>query len=276
MTIKERIFLVGCPRSGTTLLQSFIAAHSQITSFPESKFFQRSIYPHTIRSRLGIASARARVNFERFLTDINHEDKKAFLPRNAIFIAQYAKAFVEALDTITVQENKCCWLEKTPAHLQRIKYIEKFVPQSKFIHIIRNGEDVVASLYDVTHKFPKTWNGSWNIDKCIQRWLTDVEISSTHSHKPNHLLVRYDSLVENSQLILEEICDFLQLPFETAMLEDRAKVVKRLIRDNERWKKSVGQIVSNNKSEKFNLLFDELTQQQITNRVKAINVEQLC
>ncbi|MGL4503377.1 MAG: sulfotransferase family protein, partial [Planktothrix sp.] len=38
--IKNRIFLVGCPRSGTTLLQSLLAAHPQIASFPESHFFQ--------------------------------------------------------------------------------------------------------------------------------------------------------------------------------------------------------------------------------------------
>ncbi|MGL6135938.1 MAG: sulfotransferase, partial [Planktothrix sp.] len=35
-----RLFLVGCPRSGTTLLQSLLAAHSQIASFPESQFFR--------------------------------------------------------------------------------------------------------------------------------------------------------------------------------------------------------------------------------------------
>jgi hypothetical protein len=49
--IKGRFFLVGCPRSGTTLLQSLIVAHSQIASFPESKFFQRVVIPNSIYSK---------------------------------------------------------------------------------------------------------------------------------------------------------------------------------------------------------------------------------
>ena len=41
--IKDRIFIVGCPRSGTTLLQSLLAAHPQIHSFPETHFFPNTI-----------------------------------------------------------------------------------------------------------------------------------------------------------------------------------------------------------------------------------------
>ena len=39
--IDRRIFVVGVPRSGTTLVQSLLAAHSQVTSFTESHFFSR-------------------------------------------------------------------------------------------------------------------------------------------------------------------------------------------------------------------------------------------
>ena len=37
--IEKRVFLVGCPRSGTTLLQSMLHAHPSIYSLPETKFF---------------------------------------------------------------------------------------------------------------------------------------------------------------------------------------------------------------------------------------------
>ncbi|NJL67494.1 MAG: sulfotransferase [Microcoleus sp. SM1_3_4] len=40
----KRIFLVGCPRSGTTILQSLLASHPEIISFPESKFFHYLLY----------------------------------------------------------------------------------------------------------------------------------------------------------------------------------------------------------------------------------------
>ena len=39
MKVKERVFIVGVPRSGTTLIQSLLASHPQIETFPESHFF---------------------------------------------------------------------------------------------------------------------------------------------------------------------------------------------------------------------------------------------
>ena len=39
--IEQRIFVVGAPRSGTTLVQGLLAAHSSLTSFTESHFFSR-------------------------------------------------------------------------------------------------------------------------------------------------------------------------------------------------------------------------------------------
>ncbi len=265
--IKQRIFLLGCPRSGTTLLQSFIAGHSQVTSFPESKFFQRLVYPGTWRSRLGIASGRARLNYNQFFQDIGRTDVKRHLPSNAIFIRQYAYAFVASLDALAEEENRSCWLEKTPAHIQRISYIERLVPQSKFIHIIRDGRDVVASLYSVSREYPETWNGSWDIDKCIQRWLSDTHISYLHSNKANHLLVRYESLVDNPNSVLKAICEFLNLSFEDKMIENRSRSAKNIVRDREKWKESVSHSIEKSRNTKFKELFDNQQIEYITNRL---------
>ena len=64
---KQRIFLVGCPRSGTTLLQSLLAAHPDITSFPESHFFRHLIDNRRwLHRTFGIASKRARTRKIKF------------------------------------------------------------------------------------------------------------------------------------------------------------------------------------------------------------------
>ncbi|KST64262.1 sulfotransferase family protein [Mastigocoleus testarum] len=273
--IKERIFLIGCPRSGTTLLQSFLAAHSQVASFPESKFFQRLIYPGSMRTRLGIASKRAKSNLKQFLHDIDREEMQNIFPAYTLFIRQYTRSFVRLLDTLTIQEGKNCWLEKTPAHIQRIEYIEKLVPDSKFIHIIRHGQDVVASLYDVSHKYPEIWHGAWNMDKCVQRWINDLQISSQYSHKRNHLLISYDSLIENPQTILEKICNFIDIPFEESMLENRTAAAKKIIRNSEHWKESVGGVLQKKQSQKFNELFDEQQRKYIINQLKSVEVDKI-
>ena len=72
--VKLRVFLVGCSRSGTTLLQVLIASHPRIHSFPETSFFINGI---GVRCRplawIGL-SPRARYAIENFLRRIQRED----------------------------------------------------------------------------------------------------------------------------------------------------------------------------------------------------------
>ena len=77
--IKERIFLVGCPRSGTTLLQSLLAANSKVLSFPETHFFGHLFYSRKLLSILGIANWRARLRWVQFLKEIGHQESMPFL-----------------------------------------------------------------------------------------------------------------------------------------------------------------------------------------------------
>ncbi len=266
-SIKARIFLVGCPRSGTTLLQSMLAAHPNIISFPESKFFQRVINPDSFRGKFGFVSSKARANFNQFFADIDRQEMQQLLPQKSPLVHQHSQAFIKALDAIALQQNKSQWVEKTPAHLHRINYIEKLVDNAKFIHIIRNGIDVVSSLYQVSCQYPEVWHGSWSIDKCIQRWLNDVHISHLYSGKRNHLIVKYEALVENPQLELEKLCQFIGLPFNPKMIGDRQIVTKYLIRDNEKWKSSVSEKINYNQPSKFYKLFDEVQREHILNAI---------
>lgn len=272
-SVKERIFLVGCPRSGTTLLQSTLAAHSRIYSFPESKFFHYLINPDSQRSKLMLASKKAKSTLFQFLDDINCSKKKQRFSKFAIFLPQYVRYFVEVLDELTIQHGKDCWLEKTPLHIQRINCIERFLPQAKFIHLVRDGTDVVASLYEVTHKYPETWGKPRSIDRCIDRWLNDVRISQHHIHKPNHLLVRYENLVANPHFELQNICRLIHISFEEKMLSDRATTAQNLIRDREKWKSTVSSTIRSKKSQKFYKLFDEKQRQYIRDRLSAINFD---
>ncbi len=204
------------------------------------------------------------------------------LPRNAFFIYKHAQVFAKTLDALAEKEKKSCWLEKTPAHVQRILrkkpvltisvlfgYIEKLVSKNKFIHIIRDGKDVVASLYSVSQKYPETWNGSWDVDKCVQRWLGDTRISYLHACKPNHLIVRYESLVESPESVIRTVCGFLEIPFESTTVENRSTAIKDIVRDREKWKGAVSGSIQRNKSTKFEDIFDDQQIKYITSRLNV-------
>ncbi|NET61775.1 MAG: sulfotransferase [Symploca sp. SIO2E6] len=266
---KQRIFLVGCPRSGTTLLQSLLAAHPLIHSFPESKFFDY-LYPdyEPKRRRFWLASRRARAQFNKFLTEIGREELRDRLPWYAILASQYTRSFLSLLDTLTQEQGKSIWIEKSPPHLRRIEYIQKLVPNAQFIHILRNGIDVVASLYEVTHKYPKSvWGQPWSIDKCINWWMTDIQISLSYQDQPSHILVKYEELVAQPQSVLSSLCQFINVPFEETMLQEYSKVAQQVSLAREPWKASVGNQIQNANSTKFYQLFNEEQRQYILNRI---------
>ena len=276
---KARIFIVGCPRSGTTLLQSLLTAHSQIASFPESHFFKHLVFNqrrwHFTLGALGIAPANAKKRFGEFLDEIDRKKMQYLLPKFPIFAHQYAQAFINLLDLLTIQEGKNIWLEKTPGHLQYIDCIEKFVPEAKFIHFLSNGADVVASMYDVTHKYSHFWGGARNIDQCVNRWIGDANISHSYLHKPNHILIRYEQLVDEPRLILKELCEFIGVEFNEAMLQDYSAAAKQVVLRSETWKTSVQGQITNANSKKFYELFDEKQRSYILNKLMEINTNEL-
>ena len=69
-----RLFVVGCPRSGTTLLQCLLGAHSQIISLPETAYFADLISGQRSRRLLGIASPAQKDRYKKFLSIIEDPD----------------------------------------------------------------------------------------------------------------------------------------------------------------------------------------------------------
>jgi len=232
-TVRRRIFLVGCGRSGTTLLQSLLASHPEITSFPESHFFPHLHPGHKWARRLGLVSPRAPARFDAFVAAVGWPRRvRPRLP----FARGYARAFVRLLDAIALEDGKANWVEKTPHHLRYIEEIESHVPDAVFIHIIRSGADVVASFYAASHDPSfKGFGRPMSLDECIERWTTDVEITRRELAKPNHYLVRYETLVSDPSLTLRRACAFLGLTFDERMLHHQ-EAAQRVILSWEHWK----------------------------------------
>ena len=267
--------MVGCPRSGTTLLQSLLAAHPQIASFPESHFCDAILRERSPRrEKYNLVSEFAHTKLEKFLTEIGQEEMKQHLPKFGLFPSQYAYSFIKILDILTKQQYKSIWLEKTPGHVHYINYLEKLVKDAKFIHIIRNGADVVASLFEVTNQHPDAWSGSWDIDRCIKYWIEDVRLSHSHLSKFNHTLVEYEKLVENPRAILTEVCEFIGVAFAENMLQDYRLVAKQVTLENEPWKASVdGKINSNNSNNKFQKIFNQEQKTYILKRLSEAKLK---
>jgi len=279
-----RLFLVGCPRSGTTLLQSLLAAHSQLLSFPETHFFTKVLSPRPLLRNLGLASPHARTRFYRILEDIGHPHMHTHLPRFTVSRRQYSRAFVALLDAVTQSQNKQGWLEKTPRHLHHVDEIRARVPGAKFIHLIRNGEDVIASLYEVVKAHPERWVSmpAGDLDSCIARWIESIERSQHYLAAPDHAIVRYEQLIEAPRDVLGHLCRFIGVSFEERMLEDARHHAATLVLPHETWKQGVSQAIEPPRQRKFDRIFSEVERQHIMARIAQVNLarfdrpERLC
>lgn len=267
--IKKRVFIVGCPRSGTTLLQNILASHSTIDSFPESHFFSEVIRSK-LKGYIGLGFPNNLNQFYSFLDKINYDFDEKTIEKNYFFLYKYVKLFKNILDEITLNNNKNIWIEKTPAHLHFIKIITKYFSNAKFIHIIRNGKDVVASLYDVTHKYPEEWSGARSIDQCINRWNRDIEITKKYHKKLNHHVLKFDDLLNSPKKEIINLCNFLDVDFENKMINYDGNISNKIINKNEKWKSDVKKGIKKETKNKFDAIFNEQQKKYITSHLNKL------
>lgn len=274
MAIKERVFIVGCPRSGTTLLQSIVAAHPDITSFPESHFFSNLLTKRNRWERwLDLGPKAIHQCIDEFLTKVEHRELKREFPKNYGFAAQHAYGLRRTLDAIADAQHNDIWLEKTPRHLHFISEIEKWIPGAKFIHVVREGQDVVASLHEVTHQHPERWSGARSIDECINRWINDISISRHYIDKPNHLIISYKTIINRYDTVLKSLEFFLGVPFNQETIRDRAALSQNIISKSESWKNRVNQPIEVRKIPKFTQIFSDDEQRMILDKLSSIDID---
>jgi hypothetical protein len=265
-------YVVGCIRSGTTLLHCLLGTHSQIAVLPELDFFSIMYLNQGLRQRLlHMPMPSFPLHYERFLK-ITGAPRPRFRP---IFYCQYANLYLKTLDNIAIAQGKRAWLDKTPRYVLFTNYIERHIPDAKFVHIVRNGPDTIASIYDALLKYPLDPSWDWSLQGAIRFWIQCAKASLACADRPNHYIVGYTDLVEDTERVLRRICDFLDLPFETSMLESYAQTADRIVEPFEQWKASIREPIKNRNGEKFQRLFSPELQQQILERLSEVDLSSL-
>lgn len=253
----KRTFLVGCPRSGTTLLQSLLASHSNVVSFPETHLLSETIPIHRFGQLFKIYSGRTIRILEQRLIQLGLEKERIQHPTKIIFkTSEWIKVILANIDQIAEQNSQSAethWLEKTPRHLQYADLIQKADPNVRFIHIIRRGKDVVPSLYFATRENPEEWSGARSISKCVFWWNRSVGLSARYIGDQCHLHVSYEQVVEDPDHILEVICHFLELEYEREITKKYYETAESLIQKSETWKarNTRSEIISSSKLDRL-------------------------
>lgn len=237
--IVRRVFIVGCPRSGTTLLQAMLAAHPAVRSFPESHFFAVAVADGGIRRRLGLATRQAVPALRRYAEELGASLPYLRETPKLLTMARAVRCFVDLLDRCAAREHKSVWVEKTPRHLAHTGIMERHVPALRIVHLIRNPVETVASLVEVTRRFPEVWGGARTVEACTARWLKDVGVSLALLGRTGHTVLRYEQLVADPRGRLHNLCPELGLSFADCMVDGFGSSAGAIVRSNEVWKRGV-------------------------------------
>ena len=200
----EKFFIVGCPRSGTTMVQQALNRHTRIAIPPETKFFF---------SFLGHCCRRQVQHVQRLNADLKIHLPEPLAAVSSIEAARWyydemARQYVHRLG----KKGIVCFGEKTPEHTGRLAHIREVFPEAKIIVLYRDGRDVASSLT----RMP--WMSSdLYVNFVIWLYYHWVVQNVKNSRWPNLFFVKYEDVVGNPRRVFRDVLDFLELPYEPAV-----------------------------------------------------------
>jgi hypothetical protein len=256
-----RVFLTGCSRSGTTVVQRCLSAHPDLISFPETDFFGRLVggWNGALQARLGrVRPERRRRAFGR-LAEVLQQPEIAPIGNTNLGFRRAVGSLIEILDGIASERGATGWVEKTPKHYRYVGLLERAAPDVRFIHVVRDGRDVVASLVDRARNHSRFRN---RLDPlaAARLWNEAIRTASRYRASHRHLVLAYEDFVHDPATGLQRVCDFLGYDYDSAMLETGN--TEEIINVGEPWKSGATQSVALQQS-KFNELLSETQQRAV-------------
>ena len=228
--MESPFFIVGSARSGTTLLRLMLNAHAEIAVPPESRFIVE-LWPGS-DAEVGVDSIlRALSSHNRFQAwDLPIEAVREEM--GPASTAAYRDILEAVYGAYTRINGKKRWGDKTPRYVENIPLLAGLWPESRFIHLVRDGRNVALSYANVPF-------GPRTVSKAAALWAKRVAkgLADGRSLPPGRYIeIRYEDLVEDAEGETKDLCDFLQVDFDPGMLDytERARdaVLTRAARFN--------------------------------------------
>lgn len=203
----KQVFLVGCPRSGTTWLQVLLAQHPKVATTQETHLFHRYLAPlqqtwerdRSNHRGIGVQAALTEQEFNELCANFAHRVLAGIVRNNP---------------------NAEVVLEKTPGHVRNAPLILKLLPDTFFIHLVRDPRAVVASLCAAG----RTWGDEWASTDPVQNariWVSDImDGRGIAALTQQHTTVKYEDLLgQTGASVLENLFHRMGLEADDAFCQ---------------------------------------------------------
>ena len=230
---KIPIFIVGLPRSGSSLLEQMISSHSDVTGLGEKNWIPAAINKFTVRK-------------------IHDHEKMCNIVRDYYFNASNF-----------MRLNTSHFTDKLPSNSRFISLILNAIPEAKIIHISR---DVNATGFSCFKTFFPSKGLAWTYDQNSVANYFKLHLRHMQVMKQNFsrqfLNISYENLVNNPEVEMKKILEYCDLKFETSVLSPEKNKRAVLTASNEQVTRKIykGSSESWKKYEEYlPILFSELT-----------------
>jgi hypothetical protein len=189
----KTIFVLGSPRSGTSLVQSVLAAHSGLFSIPGETglFSHQNIFG---RRHFGLSWMENQTLFRESRDVVDFFDR--------------------AVRILESRSEDRTFVEKTPQHVLRLEFLCRRFPDARFVHVVRDGRDCFASARSHAGIPQATSAGRF-----ARFWRRCVEVPMRLQGNPRIATLRYEDFVRDPRSELDRLMRFLELEREDQQLD---------------------------------------------------------
>jgi hypothetical protein len=218
-------FIVGAPRSGTSLLRNLLDAHPAM-AIPLETHFLPDVFHLVCQAGATLDPIEMRERFYALLTgfatwsDIGLDSSdlaRALRQVEPFDVTEGLRAFYRLC---AVRDGKDRAGDKTPTYLRELPVVEALVPEAHFIHVVRDGRDCFLSAHDAPWELAKHWFPyGRDAETLAAQWRRDILLGRSLALTSSRFLeIRYEDLLIDGEAQLERVCRFISLPYDDQML----------------------------------------------------------
>ena len=213
------ILILGCDRSGTTLLQNLLNAHPEMMITYE----QGIVYPFESVYREQGAEAVAQLARARGLlegVETFNEDSIRQCRGDQLFAHLMAELFRRQMH----KQGKRIWGDKRPDYTTQVPRLAQLFPNAFFIHIVRDPRAVAFS-------WAKTDWGPMTVYHAAEVWrkrVREARLALERLEPQRSISVRFEELTERPDSVLTQVCTAIGVKYDARMLEPAHRKKSRL------------------------------------------------
>jgi hypothetical protein len=213
MTMKPPVFIVGCPRSGTSYLYHLLLSAGGFAEFHTQMNVFDVLEP--IYGDLSVPKNRARMMNEWLrskafdASGLQAEKIKEAVLSGCRSGSDFLRIVMEQIARIQGVDR---WIDSTPTNIPHLLRIKKDFPDARIIHIIRDARDVALSLDKRGWSRPLPWDRDKGLLAAglYWEWIVRKGRKLGSLLGPDYVEVRYEDLVDQPAATLQRLAVFLQ------------------------------------------------------------------